>query len=136
MTDCLFCKIVHKEIPAYIVHEDDETVAFLDIHPRAPGHTMVISKTHSETFLDLPKDRVGPLFLGVQKVVSQIARALQPDGFTYGANHGKVSGQEVEHLHIHVIPRFTGDGGGSIQSVVNNPPRETIEEISRRIKNE
>ncbi len=132
--DCLFCKIGNKQIGSQIVYEDDETLAFLDIHPRAPGHTVIIPKSHAESVLDLTEDLVGPTFLTVKKVVGILNKALKPSGFTIGINHGRVSGQVVDHLHIHVIPRFAGDGGSGIHSVVNNPPKEKLEEIIKKIK--
>lgn len=130
---CLFCKIIKKEIPAEIIHEDDKTMAILDINPRAPGHAMVLSKVHSETILDLPENEIGPLFWAVKKVAKLIQKSLKPEGFTIGINHGKISGQVIDHLHIHVIPRFENDRGSSIHSVVNNPPKESLNKIKNKI---
>lgn len=133
--DCLFCKFVNKELGvAYPLYEDDQALAFLDIHPRAPGHAMVIPKAHRGNILDLKPEEVGPLFRAVQKVTAIVKSALAPEGFTIGINHGKVSGQAVDHLHVHIIPRFSGDGGGSIHSVVGNEPKEDIGIIAGRIR--
>lgn len=132
--DCLFCKIGRKEIPAEIVYENDHAFAILDINPVSPGHTMVISKTHAKDLPELPKDEVGPLFEGVKIVLDKIQKALQPDGFTIGINQGSVSGQVVEHLHIHLIPRFVGDNGKSVHFVVMNPPKESLAEIGKKIR--
>lgn len=134
MTDCLFCKILKKEIPAEIIYEDGETMAILDIMPKAPGHTMILPKVHSENILDLPEDKVRPVFLTVKKVTAILEKALNPRGFTIGINHGKISGQTIDHLHIHIMPRFEGDRGGSIHSVVTNPPKESIKEIAQKIR--
>jgi histidine triad (HIT) family protein len=131
---CLFCKISKKEIPSEIVYEDDKTLAFLDIFPRSAGHTVVIPKFHAENIMALPDDLAGPTLLTVKKVTDILNKTLKPQGFTIGVNHGRVSGQMVDHLHIHVIPRYDGDGGGSIHSVVNNPPKESLKEIIHRIK--
>lgn len=132
--DCLFCKIARKEFGSAVVYEDGDVLAFLDIHPRAPGHTMVIAKTHSETLLDVPDEAIAPLFKGVKTVTAMLQKALKPDGFTIGINHGKASGQVIDHLHVHILPRFKEDGGGSIHSVVSNPPSETLEEIAAKIR--
>ena len=132
--DCLFCKIANKQIPAEIVYEDSDTLAFLDIHPRAPGHTMIIPKIHAENILDLPDNLVGKVFLTVKKIAGMLTKAFKPEGFTIGINHGRVSGQVVDHLHIHVMPRFSNDQGASIHSVVNNPPAESLKEIAEKIK--
>ncbi len=132
--DCLFCKIAHKEIPSEIVYEDGQTLAFLDIFPRAPGHAVIVPKQHAENILDLPDSLVASLFLTVKRVTDILNKSLEPRGFTIGINHGKISGQVIDHLHIHVIPRYDGDGGGSVHSVVNNPPKESIKDIITKIK--
>lgn len=132
--DCLFCKIAKKEIAAEIIYEDEKTVAFLDIHPKVPAHTVVISRYHSPTIIELPTTEVGPLFEVVKKVTELIQEKFSPQGFTIGINHGKISGQTIEHLHVHVMPRFEGDGGKSIHSVVDNPPAESIQEISKKLR--
>lgn len=130
---CLFCSIAAHEIPASIIYEDWETVAFLDIHPRAPGHTMIIPKSHSANLLDLKHGDIGPLFETVRKVQGLILEALKPDGFTVGINQGRAAGQEVDHLHIHILPRFREDGGESIQEIVNNPPKESLQEMTEKL---
>ncbi len=133
--NCLFCKIVAKEIPAFVIYEDEETLAFLDIHPRAPGHAMVIPKYHAGKLSDLPHDKIGPLFASVARVAAKIETALALDGLSIGINQGAASGQEVDHVHVHLLPRFSGDGGGSVQSLVNHPPTETIQTILEKIRN-
>ncbi|TSC60135.1 MAG: Hit-like protein involved in cell-cycle regulation [Parcubacteria group bacterium LiPW_15] len=132
--DCVFCKIGGKEIPAEIVFENEESFAILDIHPVAPGHTMVIPKGHAQNLLDLPRAEVKPLFEDLKTVLHKISSALRPDGFTIGINQGSISGQVVDHLHIHIIPRFVGDSGGSVHSVVQNPPAESLAEIAAKIR--
>lgn len=134
MDRCLFCKIATKEIAAEIIFENDTALAFLDILPRAPGHTMVIPKHHAQNISKFPDESAGPFFQTVKNVVAKIEQALKPDGFTLGINHGKASGQEVPHLHFHIIPRWHGDGGGPIQRVVSNQPREDIKIIAERIR--
>lgn len=132
--DCLFCKIGKGEIPSEVVYEDPHTLAFLDIHPRAPGHTVVISKFHSKGLIDLPDEEGDRLWRSVRRVTQAVEGALEADGFTIGINHGSVSGQTVDHLHVHILPRFVGDGGSSIHSVVSNPPTETLKEIGDKIR--
>lgn len=133
MDACLFCKIANKEIKSQSIYEDGDNFAFLDLHPVAPGHAMVISKTHSENILDLGDDKVQALFLAVKATAKKIKNSLEPAGFTIGINHGKASGQVVEHLHVHIIPRFENDGGKSIHSVVSNPPKESLEKLANLI---
>ncbi|MST04215.1 MAG: HIT domain-containing protein [Candidatus Pacebacteria bacterium] len=134
MLDCLFCKIAKKEIKSEIIYEDADNLSILDIHPVAPGHTMTISKTHSENLLDLPDNKVGSLFLAVKKVTDMLKKALNPDAFTIGINNGKYSGQAIDHLHVHSIPRFKNDGGSSVHSVVSNPPPENIQTLANLIR--
>ncbi len=130
---CIFCAIAKKEIPSHLIYEDEHALAFLDIHPRAPGHVLVIPKAHAETVMDLSDEAVGMFFSAVKNVDRLLVAKLKPDGVTIGINQGAASGQEVAHVHVHLMPRFKNDGGGSIQSVVNNAPQESIEEIKKKI---
>ncbi len=134
MTDCLFCRIKRKEIGTEVIWEDGANMAFLDIYPRAPGHTVVIPRAHRETILDVPEEELESLFSAVKKVTFILSKTFRPDGFTIGINHGKASGQAVDHLHIHVIPRYFNDKGSSIHSVVDNKSGETIQEIAAKIR--
>ena len=131
--NCLFCKIVAKSIPAAVIYEDEFVLAFLDINPMTLGHTLVIPKIHAENILDLPDDQIDPFFQAVKKIVALLQERLELRGFTIGINHGKMSGQAIDHLHIHIVPRYEGDGGGSLHSVVKNPPQESLEEIQAKI---
>jgi histidine triad (HIT) family protein len=106
----------------------------MDIHPRAPGHSFVIPKRHAETILELSDAELGAVFGAVRNLVAKIKNAMNPDGFTIGANHGKAGGQAIDHLHVHIIPRWRNDGGGSIHSVVRNPPRESIAGIAQQLR--
>ncbi|MEK7465677.1 MAG: HIT family protein [Patescibacteria group bacterium] len=131
--ECLFCKIIAKQIPSEVIYENDASVAVLDAAPRAPGHTMVLPKVHAESILDLPDTVVEPVFAAVKKVTAILQKALAPDGFTIGINQGRAAGQAIDHLHIHVIPRWGSDNGGSIHSIVTNIPKETPGEIRSKI---
>ena len=132
--DCLFCKIANKEISAHIICESEDATAVLDVNPRAPGHTMVLPKVHAENILELSDEKIEGVFKTVKETTDLLNKKLKPEGFTIGINHGKISGQVVEHLHIHIIPRWSGDGGGSIHSVVENSPKESLEEIKELIQ--
>jgi len=131
--DCLFCKIAAKQIPAQTLFEDEHVLAFLDIHPRTMGHTMVIPKYHASRIVDLPNEEVGPLFISVKRAAELLTEKLGCDGITIGMNQGRASGQEVDHLHVHLMPRWHNDGGGAIQSAINNPPKESVEETRKKI---
>ena len=133
--DCIFCKMTKKEISSEIVYEDDFALGVLDVNPRSLGHTMILPKTHAENILDLPDDYIGPVFQAVKRVTELLKKSFNPDGFTIGINHGQASGQVVDHLHIHIMPRWLDDRGETIQSLVNNQPKESLEEVKNRILN-
>lgn len=104
MTDCIFCKIVDRKIPAKIVHEDNLSLAFEDINPQAPAHTLVIPKKHISTLLDI-KDEDSDLIHHLLKVSSKIAKdkGIAERGFRLVANCNPESGQTVYHIHIHLL---------------------------------
>ena len=102
--ECLFCKIGRKEIPSEIVFENPGSIAFLDIHPCAPGHAVVIPKRHAVTILDCSDREIASLFTAVREVTARIQKALGAEGFTIGLNHGSSGYQAVPHVHIHVMP--------------------------------
>lgn len=131
--NCLFCKIAGNKIPAGVIYDDDHATAFLDLEPRSPGHTLVVPKYHAATLEDLPEEEISPLFLAVKRVVHMLVRGLEAHGATIGINQSEAAGQVVGHLHIHIMPRFFGDKGGAIQSIVNNKPKETLVEIKNKI---
>lgn len=132
-TDCIFCRIVAGEIPAVVIAQNADAVAFLDAGPLAPGHTLVVPRAHAERLSDLPEAVVGPLFALVQEVARRIEKGLTPDGMTIGINQGVMAGQGVPHLHVHLIPRFAGDGGGSLHTIVKNPPKESLADIAKKL---
>lgn len=109
-TDCIFCKIVAGDIPSTKVYEDDTTLAFLDIRPVNHGHTLVIPKAHYRNILDIPED----VFLDVARTIKKVAPAVKigagAEGVNVSSSHEPAAGQEVFHLHFHIIPRFAGDG--------------------------
>jgi histidine triad (HIT) family protein len=106
--DCLFCEIVAGRAPAAIVLDEVGAVAFLDVRPVFPGHTLLVPRHHHETLADLPADDVGPLFLTVQRLARAVEAAMEAEG-TFVAVNNKIS-QSVPHLHVHVVPRRRKDG--------------------------
>lgn len=130
---CVFCQIVKGDIPAYKVYEDEKNLAFLDIRPVNPGHILVIAKRHFINLEEIPSEDLAELILVVQKMGRLIKEKLGYEGYNVSENNDPVAGQEIPHLHFHVIPRIAGDGH------VNWPhssykPGET-EEILRRMLN-
>jgi len=122
MTDCLFCRIISKEIPSDIIYEDDAVVAFLDIHPVNPGHTLLVPKEHSEETTVAGEAARGALGSALVRLAPAIVRATGSGGWNLEINSGAVAGQVVRHTHWHLIPRRAGDG------LVHWPGRETTAE--------
>jgi histidine triad (HIT) family protein len=118
----IFEKIRDGEISARIVHETETTLAFLDAHPLARGHTLVVPKEPYEHLQDLPADLSADLFETVHEITPAIEEAVDADGTTIGINNGEAAGQEVPHVHVHIIPRFEGDDSGPIHAIVIDSP--------------
>ena len=132
--ECIFCKIIKGEVPNHTVYEDGDVLAFLDIFPHAKGHTVVIPKKHIERIEELDANSAGALLPAIKKATKKIDEVLRPDGYNIGWNDGKAAGQVVPHLHIHIMPRWENDGGGSMHSIINQPGKETVESISKLFK--
>jgi histidine triad (HIT) family protein len=110
MDDCLFCKLVAKAIPAHIVYEDDDALAFLDVKPVNVGHTLIVPKAHHADFAATPDELISKLTVLAKRVAAAAVAAVGADGFNIGVNAGAAAGQVIFHTHIHVMPRFTNDG--------------------------
>ncbi len=108
--DCIFCKIITGELPATKVYEDNDCLAFLDIYPVNPGHTLLIPKQHYDDLLSTPSEVVGKLYQAAQKVARGVMVGVGADAFNLGLNNGRAAGQVVFHTHIHIIPRLSADG--------------------------
>ena len=135
--ECVFCRIVGGELPAFKVYEDERTLAFLDANPSAPGHTLIIPKAHVARVEDLPAEDAEALFRALHGLVGRIQEAVGSPASTVGINNGRESGQEVPHVHIHVIPRTRGDRGGIVQGIARGhgrPGREEMDRIAGRIR--
>jgi len=133
--DCIFCKIITKEIHSKILYEDDDSISFLDAFPVAKGHTLVIPKKHFTKIQDMPPDLNQKLFDSVHKMINKVD-ALE--GSTLVAVHnGKESGQEVPHVHVHLIPRSKNDSAGPVHRMFKNKidlSEQEIESLSNELK--
>ncbi len=110
MVDCIFCKIISKEVESNIIYEDDQTISFLDINPVNKGHSLVMPKNHYPTFMDIPKSELGAIFSTIQDVTSAVMKSMNASGSNLLMNNKKAAGQLVNHVHFHIIPRFKNDG--------------------------
>jgi len=133
MSDCIFCAIARNDQQAHAIYEDEHSVAFLDLHPLKDGHTLVIPKAHYERLKDVPPDQVGPLFVAVQRVTQAVQSAMDAPAATVGIHNGSEAGQAVPHLHVHVIPRHPGDGGGTLHNVVQGKAEESLDAVRDHI---
>jgi histidine triad (HIT) family protein len=129
MEDCIFCKISQKKIPAEIIYEDDNFVAFLDIRPLNLGHTLVIPKKHYRWVWDI--EHIGAYYEVVKKIANTLKKALQTDYVV-----SLVFGEEVEHAHTWLVPRFKNDGhGGGIDlNNVKNIDEKEMKLIAKKIR--
>ncbi len=129
MSDCIFCKIISGEIPSFKIYEDDYTLAFLDIFPHAKGHTVVIPKKHFESMENISLEEWNVLLSAVYKVAKRVEEVLKPEGLNIAINNKPVAGQAVPHMHWHILPRYDGDDGGSVHSIIKNPGDIKPEEL-------
>ena len=134
MLDCLFCKIVAGEIPNYTVYEDENVLAFLDIHPCAKGHTVVAPKKHFADLSEMSAVDWQEMSGGLAATLKKVRAVLNLDGVNLGINNGKAAGQAVGHLHWHLIPRWYGDGGGSMHSIIRKGDGVDVKEVAEKFK--
>src|SRR2546428_9067042 len=133
--DCIFCNIVERYAPADIVYEDGHSIAFLDIYPLNPGHTLVVSKKHYATLDEMPPEEVGLLFSTVAKIMKGVKVAVGADGINIGQSNGKAASQDVFHVHVHIIPRFSHESPeGKTFPGRKNLGKTEMEEIGREIE--
>jgi histidine triad (HIT) family protein len=133
MSDCVFCKIVAKQIPATVVHEDEATLAFMDIGQVNPGHVLVACKAHVENVYGLEDAQAAAVFRSAARVARAIRAAFNPPGLSLYQANGKPAGQTVFHFHLHVLPRHDADGM-QLTWPVKNPPREKLQEYAAQIR--
>lgn len=134
--DCIFCKIVSGSIPARKIVETQKSLAFLDAFPLTKGHTLVIPKTHYSKIQEMTKEDASDLFELARTITNKI-ESIFPASLI-AVHNGKESGQEVPHVHIHLIPRSSSDKAGPVHSLFTNRPNLTdieFDEIAKTIRN-
>jgi len=130
---CEFCRLARREEDASIVFEDDRTMAFLDIRPVNDGHTLVIPKTHFENIYEIPDDEIAHLYKVVKKVASAVKRSVKPDGISITQHNERAALQRVFHLHVHIIPRYEGQGFPRPDEL-SLAEREELEDTATKIR--
>ncbi len=133
MTSCVFCRIVVGEIPSTRVYEDEHTLAFMDIGQVNPGHVLVAAKPHVESIYGLDDALAASVFRATARVAKAVRDAFSPEGMSIYQANGPAAGQTVFHLHVHVVPRWQGDGM-ELTWPVKNPPRELLEQYAAQIR--
>ena len=143
MKDCVFCAIAGRELPASLIYEDALCLALMDIHPLRPGHVLVVNRRHAQFVHQLTPEEQGHL-LQIGSRIGQALKAgpLQPAGFHFNINDGRAAHQTVPHVHLHVLPRYTGDTPAFIGSLFGKPwsllrggrNREALEEQAAFIR--
>ena len=139
MTSCIFCQIIGGNAPSSNVYEDDICLAFMDIQPVNPGHVLVIPKMHFRDLADLPADIGAHLFHIAQCIVLSLPKTdVKVEGADLFLAHGEAAGQEIFHVHLHIIPRFAGDGFGFRfgPDYSNLPERSELDAIASQITNQ
>lgn len=107
---CPFCSIVERKMDSHVVYEDEDAMAFLDVNPVSKGHTLVVPKQHAAEITDLDREATAALFQVVRDVADAAEQALDPLGVNILQSNGEAAGQEIHHMHAHVIPRYESDG--------------------------
>lgn len=111
---CIFCAIVERTAPARILYEDERTLAFVDIVPLTRGHALVVPKVHTENLFEISSDDLASVTATTQRIALAARAAFEPDGLNLFQTNGAVAMQTVFHLHVHVLPRYVGDGFGLV----------------------
>ena len=133
MSDCVFCKIVAGQIPSAKVHEDELTLAFMDIGEVSPGHVLVTVKPHVENIYGLNDALAAAVFRTAARVARALRSAYSPEGVTLYQANGVAAGQTVFHFHLHLVPRYARDGM-RLAWPAKNPPREQLEANAAKLR--
>jgi histidine triad (HIT) family protein len=132
--NCIFCKIAQKKIDAKIIDENENAIAFLDAFPLTAGHTLVITKNHYAKLQDVEFDNITQLFSLASKILPSIEKGTGVQSTLIAIHNGKDAGQEIPHLHVHIVPRKLGDGGSSIHSMFDSSHRLEESEMIKVFK--
>jgi histidine triad (HIT) family protein len=130
---CIFCRIAQKQVPASIVYEDEKVMAFLDIKPLNEGHTLVIPKEHYENIFDIPRELIEYVHGVTKRIALAVEETTKADGISIIQQNGEAAGQEIFHLHVHVIPRYEGQKLPSFSELAE-ANREQLSQTAAKIR--
>ncbi|MCD8299715.1 MAG: HIT family protein [Clostridiales bacterium] len=108
--NCIFCKLANGDIPTNVIYEDEMFTVILDASPATRGHALILPKDHAANIYELPDETASKVFLLAKRLAAHMTDVLDCDGFNVVQNNGEVAGQTVFHFHMHLIPRYIGDG--------------------------
>lgn len=111
-SNCIFCKIINKEIPSKVVYEDNDFIAMLDIAPATKGHVLILPKEHASTLTELSDDKASKILVLAKKIINAMMKVHGFTSYNLVQNNGKLAGQTVNHFHLHLIPRYSVDDLG------------------------
>ena len=126
MGDCIFCKLANGDIPTNSIYEDERFNVILDLGPATKGHALILPKDHADNLFELPDDTAAEAMKLAKKLGSKLVEKLGAQGLNLVQNNGEVAGQTVKHFHLHLIPRYDGDG----QSILWKPTSPSSEELA------
>ncbi len=132
--DCIFCKIIDRKIPSKIIFENNLNLAFLDIFPISRGHTIVIPKNHYTNLEDIPDDKLFELFKSVKQIATIVHKKLKIDGYNILQNNYKAAGQDINHFHVHIIPRNLDDNRFIVKIPRNQATEDELNSILAILK--
>jgi len=133
-SNCVFCKIATGSIPARIIIQNEKAMALLDAFPLTAGHTLVISKSHYAKVQDMTWEEATAMFKIAWQVADAVEAGSQSSASTIAIHNGREAGQEIPHIHIHIVPRKAGDSAGAIHSMFKNRPKLSLQEIDALVK--
>ncbi len=134
--DCIFCKIISGEIPSVEIYEDDRVLAFMDINPLNDGHILIIPKAHAATIHEISEADFLAVMSATHKLAAAVQKTLGPDGINILQLNGEAANQVVPHLHVHIVPRWSGDGLTVSQGNLAPGDMEKIKELADQLKSE
>jgi histidine triad (HIT) family protein len=137
MAECVFCEILSDRSPSSLVYQDERCSAFMDIQPVNPGHLLVVPNRHAAALADLEEETGAHMFRIAQQLAAAVRRSgIRCEGVNLFLADGEVAGQDVFHVHLHVIPRYAGDGFGFRfgPEYFNRPPRSELDRLAEQIR--
>ncbi len=130
-SNCIFCKIINHEIPSKLIYDDNDFMAILDVAPATKGHVLILPKEHAATLIDLSDDKASKILVLAKKIIAAMIKVHGFNNYNIVQNNGKLAGQTVDHLHLHLIPRYSIDEVGLWTPHENDP--SVTDELAKKV---